>query len=308
MKYENERRLALDGHWTRWLIVLVIAFSVPTAATAQNFVTSVDGEAIRGDQALSLHDEVEQGELVETSDLASCSLLLSDGAVIQACNKASLRLRPGRNNGTQIIDLSSGEIKASVGPQPPDDPLEIHTPAAIATILGTTLHVRVDPETGDTTITSLHNRIRVESSDPSVEGSVTIEAGEEVVIRKGSPPEPKRVVDIASMMTGLSDCLDDESFRAAAVRADRERREAEALEFIVAADIPDSLPPVGSGGGQTVLAVPDVLQPTLGPGGPIDDGDGGVCQSTNCGFQPPMVRSIPIPTACSGTPGEQCTF
>jgi hypothetical protein len=310
MKPDRSRQSRSIAQWLPGGFVAAILLLLATpVAFANARVTSIDGEAMQGKERLSMHDDVEQNELVETGAETSCSLLLAEGAVVQACNQASLRLRKGRRSGSQIVELNSGDLKASVGRRPADDPLEIHTPAAIATILGTTLHVSVDPETGDTTITSLHNRIRVESSDPSVEGSVTIEAGEAVTVVKGKPPSPKRTVDISSI-GGMGDCLDDVAFHRAAVKSDRASQETEIMEIVTAVDIPSALPPVSSpGGGANVLSVvAEVSEPEIGPGG-IDIDDGGVCQTADCGLFEIMEFPIPTPPPpCVGLPGDQCSF
>ena len=313
MKYTNTPRSTVARYCLEFVLTaLLLLFAASVASSKSNVViTSIDGEAIQGEGRLSIHDEVEQDELLETGDQTNCSLLLAEGTVLQACNGAAIRLLDRGPGESQIVELKAGELKASVGARPADDPFEIHTPAAIATILGTTLHVRVDPETGDTTITSLSNRIRVESSDPAVEGFVTIEAGEEVTIRKGAAPSAKRRVDI-SAMAAASDCIDDARFHRAAVGADRESREADVLDAITAVDIPLALPPVSSpsgDGGNVLSEAVEASQAVVGTGGAINEGTG-VCQTTSCSLVE-MVAGIPVPPPpppCVGTPGEQCSF
>jgi hypothetical protein len=310
MKYTNTPRSRVARYCLEFVLTALLLLFAASVANSKSTVviTSIDGEAIQGEGRLSIHDEVEPNELLETGDGTSCSLLLAEGAVLQACNGAAIRLVERGPGESQIVELKAGELKASVGARPADDPFEIHTPAAIATILGTTLHVRVDPETGDTTITSLSNRIRVESSDPAVEGFVTLEAGEEVTIRKGEAPNPKRRVDI-SAMAAVSDCIDDARFHRAAVGADRESREAEVLDAITAVDIPLALPPVSSpsgGGGDVLSEAAGTSQAVVGTGGAIDEGTG-VCQATSCFLvELPPLPMLPAP--CAGAPGEQCSF
>ena len=100
------------------------------------------------------------GFIYETTDDGKCSLMLDEDAMLQLCNRAEMSARP-RTEGGRVLDLQRGEMKATVGKQPADAPLEIHTPAAVAQILGTVVHVSVDPETGETLITSIESRIKV---------------------------------------------------------------------------------------------------------------------------------------------------
>jgi len=83
-----------------------------------------------------------------------------------------------------------------VEPRAVPEHIEIHTPAAIATILGTIVHVSVDPTTGETTITGEENKVRVRSSDPAVPGAMTVSALEQIVMLPGGPlPSSPRRLD-----------------------------------------------------------------------------------------------------------------
>jgi ferric-dicitrate binding protein FerR (iron transport regulator) len=298
----------------RWLIAAILLLLIASPAAARVTVTSVEGPAVAGDGELAMHGIVSDGETVETREDGRCSLLLAESAVIQICNRAALRLREEGSRGPRVLELSRGELKASVAPRPVDEPLEIHTPVAIATILGTVVHVSVDPETGETTITSIENRVRVASTLAPDEAAVVLESGQQVVVGRGRVPGPVRQIDRQAML-GTSECLDADDFRQAAIAAERSGRRKAMLDRIAAMDVPAAgLPGVASpapsfsllGYLDRGISKHDVCSPAQ-PGCDnrfhLDsNGGNGSCVGPGCNRPGP----IPPPDPCVGVPGDQC--
>lgn len=313
---------------TSTTLLASVALSVaalPAAASLK--VTSVDGQATSGGDAVAQHGAVPDGETVETVDSGKCSLMLKDDAVLQLCNRAAVSSRPSEAGGS-ILDVSRGEMKATVGPQDPSAPLEIHTPAAVATILGTVVHVAVDPDTGDTLITSIDNRIRVTGVGGSDE-AVVIDSGQQVLIKKGANPGTPRLLDRAAM-ADLSECLNDDDYRFAAIAAERAAWASSLLATVTAMDVPaDSLPGVASTGavaslfGMLGVATDDLSQDVcfasqsacdnrLNSSLPVEPNElndlvGSGADNLGCsGAACNLGGSVDLPNPCAGVPGDQC--
>ncbi len=215
-------------------------------------VTAVVGTAQRGgNQALEHLAGVPEGEPVETAKDGGCSLLLEEDAVVEVCGDTQLSLRKRVPGGPRVLDVQKGNVKVSAEKRLGDERIEIHTPAVIATILGTVVFVSVDA-LGVTTITSEVSRVMVASSNTALSQATLIEGGQQIVVNPGEPPpvQPQRLD--APALSALGGCLVD--FHDASLQADRKemlQREAEAISEAdaITADLP-------------VVAL---LEPTSGP-------------------------------------------
>jgi hypothetical protein len=102
----------------------------------------------------------------------------------------------------------------------------------------------VDPATGETTISSAQSEVRVESSDPSVKGSTTVAALEQITVKPGEAPpsRPRRLA--REEIAALGGCLVD--FHAAApelARDDVQLHTIERIATVDAAETPWNDPP-----------------------------------------------------------------
>jgi hypothetical protein len=175
---------------------------------------------------------------------AGCSLLVDEDALIELCEETSVVLERDERTQRRRVRVDAGEIRIVVEPRLRKERLEIHTPAAIATILGTIVHVAVDPATGETTISSAQSEVRVESSDPSVKGSTTVAALEQITVKPGEAPpvRPRRLA--REEIAALGGCLVD--FHAVAPELARDGVQLHTMERIVtrdAAETPWNDPP-----------------------------------------------------------------
>ena len=289
-------------------LALLQAVAAPASASGGEIrVTAVAGGASAGGEALGIHAEVSAGESIETGEQGRCSVLLGDAAILQFCNRAAVRVGTPGASDTSVVKLDQGELKATVGPRAAGDPLEIHTPAAIATLLGTVVHVEVDAETGDTIVSSLESRVRVKSSNPLARGSVVLEAGEQVTIRRGEPPERKRRFD-PGRFTSAGSCTFDDDFHRAAIRAERAARVREVMDAIALDDVPvGGLPAVAASFAGPV--------PVTSSAVPTEDWTQArpVCLPGLCGeplpSPAPLRSGVSPPDLCPpGLPGEHCLF
>jgi ferric-dicitrate binding protein FerR (iron transport regulator) len=251
---------------------------------AGQITASVDAE---------LSGSIADGEHLKLGEDAACSVLLDDDAVVELCGHTSLVFERDRESNRRIVSLDSGEIRIVVDPRDFDERIEIHTPAAIATLLGTIVYVAVDPKTGETTISSAESKVSVRSDRPDVRGTTVLKAGEQVKVEPGAaPPATPRVLD-PQEVSELGGCLVDFHFAA----ADRDSLESgeRVTDRLVTFDAAnaDSVPgaPPSDGSGEDPSDRPSG-SPTGEPGDPLT-GQEGVCVATDCDSHPDPGHSYP---------------
>jgi hypothetical protein len=179
-----------------------------------------------------------------------------------------------RDSNRRIVSLDRGEIRIIVEPREFDARIEIHTPAAIATLLGTIVHVSVDPNTGESIITSAQSKVSVRSDEAAVRGTTVLAAGEQVTVKPGDAPPAKPKQLDPEEVAALGGCLVD--FHVAAADRDSQESGERVTDRLTAADAANADPLPGPPG-------PDR------PGGPSPDepgdpltGQEGVCVATDC--------------------------
>jgi hypothetical protein len=304
---QPELRRSLTSMLLAGVIALPTAVLAPAVAGAASGarVTAVVGAAQRGDdQPLERLGGVGEEEPVETGEDGGCSLLLEEDALVEICGDTALSLRKRTPGGPRVLDVQKGKVRVSAEKRVGDERIEIHTPAAIATILGTVVFVSVDA-LGVTTITSEMSRVMVSSSDPAFSQATVLNGGQQIVIQPGSPPPaaPERLE--TRQLAELGGCLVD--FHAASLESDRRAMQDRAAEAIaeadaVTADLPeiaaaDNLPGQGVGGpGEQgdPTGGPDVFNPTQ-PNEDLQDEIDEILGGDD-GF----------PEPCDDIPGEQC--
>lgn len=270
-------------------------------AYAESVVTGLVGEVSRGDEALEIHDPIAPDSDVELGPDGRCAVLLASNAILQLCDEALVRLRSDDYGDRAVVELDRGSLKATVESGGEAQRVEIHTPAAVATVLGTILHVEVDPDTGDTTISSLESRVRVQAAAPDggepTGPGIVIEAGEQVVVPAGGRPGTVHQFD-PSVLRSSQRCLDDEPFRASAVRAARLRDRLETVDEIAQSDIPTAVDRIDVA--SAPVAVSNARDPIRArPDLPSFD----LCflEPTTC-----VTAPLPPPPLCGVVPGDQC--
>jgi hypothetical protein len=265
----TERLLACGvGFWAAALLGAGVALADGSGAQ----VTAVVGDAVTsGGRPLQNRSQIADDEKIALGKDGNCSILVDDDALIEMCEDTAVVFETDESTGRRRIRVDAGQIRIVVEPRVVDERLEVHTPAAIATILGTIVHVAVDPATGETTITSAESKVRVESSDPSVKGSTTVAALEQISLKPGeAPPAQPRRLD-PQEVAELGGCLVD--FHAAARNLDRDDLQLHAVERIAIRDgasTPWNPPPVPAA--PAVDPVRDIVDPAE------------VCSPNDCGL------------------------
>jgi hypothetical protein len=224
-----------------------LAFGQPAGAELSGTVTSVKGDATVGAKSAEIASPVSEGDAIVTGPEAACSVLLDKRALMQLCGRSDVRLRYDEERNATIVDVTEGSARALVGPRRADEPLEIHTPTAIAAILGTILSVTVDPVTGDSTFALEEGEVRIQTrpSDSTPGQVIALNAGEQVTVHAdGTAGEVQALKrrDFARR----KDCMHDRYFHATSIELARLDRENALTRVITDADIPDGgdLPPV----------------------------------------------------------------
>jgi hypothetical protein len=256
-----------------------LAMSTPTGAEVSGTVTSVKGDASVGANPAEIASLVPEGESIVTGEEAACSVLVDKRSLVQFCGQAAVRLRYDEGRSATIVDLMEGTTRALVGPRAAGEPLEIHTPVAIAAILGTILSVEVDSVIGDSTFALEQGKvqIRTQTSDPTRSRTITLNAGEQVTVHKDGIADAVRRLELQDV-AGRADCMND--LHAIPIWIARADREEEVSEKITGRDIADI-------GLSPVAAPPEPPFELEGPDIPLHEG--------GCGLSAICIDDIPFP-------------
>jgi hypothetical protein len=246
---------------------LLLGAPVASAQHAAGEITASLGDALDG--------SVAEGQHLKLGEDGACSILVDQDAVVELCGQTSLMLK--KDGDRRIVALDQGEIRIVVEPRNFEERIEIHTPAAIATLLGTIVHVSIDPVSGATTISSAESKVAVRSGDPDVRGTTVVEASEQVTVTPGEAPpaKPKRLNK--EQVSELGGCLVD--FHSAARSQHAFEHGNLITERLTAMDIERNL------SGQLPSPVSAVGTVSMGPGEPLD-GQEDVCVATDCTPEP----------------------
>lgn len=238
-------------------VMLLLSLGIAGTASAVTVMTSTTGNVSSDGASRGQHDILVASDRIDLEGNATASLIVDDAAIVRLCHGASLGFASDGGEGSGALDLRAGQLSVSSGKRAGDDPLEIQTPAAVATLLGTKAHLEVDLLTGDTVVTSLKNQVRVSGVGEFADQSVVLSAGEKVTIRKGFGPGAVEPADLDSDSSS-SACLDDSRYRTAAVTSARGKYGQSSVGPIAIMDIEDSVPTVAAG-------PPIIPTGTLGP-------------------------------------------
>ncbi|MFP8882255.1 MAG: FecR domain-containing protein [Myxococcota bacterium] len=240
-----------QAHGRRRLVSAAIAICATwfagSVATAFEDVqlTTVRGDASIADTALTGRSELAEDQQLTTGDDGNLSVLLDRNAVVELCGHSQVRFSRDKAAGTRIVQIDAGEVKLIVEPRNAGERIEIHTPAAIATILGTVVYVSVDPVTGATTISSSQSQVNIRGIGDTTGTGITISAYEQLTVVPGQQHQKKKSVS-HEQIAAMTSCL--LNFHEIAVEMDRIPQQTRAVERVAFVDIGRAeLPPVAAG-------------------------------------------------------------
>lgn len=244
IRFETTRRISLV--MTALIATGALAIGGPAGAQLSGTVTSVKGDATVGAKSAEIASPVSEGDNIVTGPEAACSVLVDKRALVQFCGRSAVRLRHDEERNATVVDVTEGSARALVGPRRADEPLEIHTPTAIAAILGTILSVTVDPVTGDSTFALEEGKVQIQTrpSDPAPGRTITLNAGEQVTVRADGSAEEVQALKLRDLAKRKA-CMNDRYFHATSIELARLDREDAMTDVIIGADIPGTgdLPP-----------------------------------------------------------------
>jgi len=269
-------------------IALLVAGAAPAAETAAR-ITAVAGGTNVDDAAAEHSAALEDDASVQTADDGNCAMLVDEDALVELCSSTIMTLTRKPDTGNRVVKIDAGTTRVVVEPRSADEYIEIHTPAAIATIMGTTVFVEVDPVTGGTKITS-DNLVRVTSSDPNVKGSADASNMEQITIMPGQAPSQPKQMD-RTALANLGGCLVD--FHQLALSVDRGSTSSRTQNRMALGDGQTAaLPVVAAAHGTPTVPGPDEGPPEAPDLDPFDSGD-------------PGIDELPLPEPCD-LPGDGC--
>lgn len=294
-------------------IVGALSFQAGSAWAARDaLLTSVKGEASASAGALDSHAELGDDERLETGDESGCSILLDENAVVELCGQTRISFATDERRGNRIVNIESGTVRMVVEPREANERIEIHTPAAIATILGTVIYVTVDPATGETTFSSSDSRVNIRSRDevectpvglpaeaglPECAAGTTIGRLEQLTVVPGEQAREKKQVDEQDL-AALGGCL--VNFHDLAAQIDRASQEKKVAARVAAVDVAAvDLPPVSlEEGPATEVETSEEVEVELDP---LDDPaqEEKILES---------IMELEPPDCGGGIPGDHCNF
>jgi hypothetical protein len=290
------------------------AAPAPAAETAAR-VTAAVGSTNSEGSAVDPRGGLQDGDDLETGEDGNCSLLVDEDALVEVCGNTSLRLerKEGQPDGPRVVNLDQGEVRLVVEPRLAGERIEIHTPAAIATLMGTIVYVSVDA-LGVTTVTSAASQVMVESSDTAVPGKTMIDAGQQIVIRPGEAPPQQPTAMRPEALKAMGGCLID--FHGAALNHDRGQAANDKVDEVVEQDVAEAeLPQVAQAAAENALidtqlgdTQDDLTDNNVDPPNNVVDN---ITQAGGDPSAPPGVPQEPDPPGgeCPpGLPGEGCGF
>jgi hypothetical protein len=251
-------------------IAVLIAGAASAAETAAH-ITAVEGGTHVGDAAADRSAALGEDAAIRTDDDGNCALLVDEDALVELCSSTIMTLTRRQDTGNRVVKVDAGTTRVVVEPRTADEYIEIHTPAAIATIMGTIVFVEVDPVTGATKIAA-DNPVKVTSPDPSVTGSAVVSNMEQITILPGeAPSQPKKISRTA--LANLGGCLVD--FHEVALAGDRSAARRNTQDRMATGDgeqmtlAASSEPPLAmvideSGGNDDLVDPRDILDPSDG--------------------------------------------
>ena len=226
------------------LCVGIVSSLLTGSAIASSVLTTTQGNVSVNGANAAQNASIDIGDTVEVEGSGVAAILVGNNAVVRMCHGAALGFGNDSGDGPSTLSLRGGQLKVSAGKRPSDRPLEIHTPAAIATLMGTQVHVSVDEATGATTVTSLEHQIKIAGSgagDPTV-----ISPGEQVTISSDGVVGQVESAPL-SILALSSDCLDGQRYRSAAVKTAVRNYADRSIDEIAAMDTQVDVPQVAAG-------------------------------------------------------------
>jgi len=213
-------------------LAAILIAAAPAHSDEGAVVTVLAGGASTPARSLVERDALIDEEMLEVAEDGGCSILLDRNAVIELCGGTRVAFEKDASRGTRIVKVDSGQLRMFVESRPPRERIEIHTPAAIATILGTAVYIAVDPLTGASTFASYQSQVAIRNRGGAAQETTTIGASEQLEVGPDGVHEVKTLS--RAQLDALGSCLLD--FQDLALRAARSGQASSATERMLEID------------------------------------------------------------------------
>jgi len=288
--------------WRRGVVLVagLVAGLARPAGAEDAVVTALLGAARVDGAAIALDTGIPSGARLETEAGARLALLAERDVLLQLYGETDLTLT-SVPDGAPVVDARSGSFRAAIGTRPHGLRLEVRTPSARVVPIGALAHLQIDPDTGETRITCLDEKVLVHGLDGVSKRSVILNRNQEVTVRPGEGPGPIQKVG-GQAEGGAPLVTADYGFRSAALASESRRTGGGWRARIAAIDMPnDELPPVSS---NRPSGVPRFA--------PFPSPDLDLCDPTTCDVLRIEVPPGPVaaPPSCppNAPPSEACQF
>jgi hypothetical protein len=126
------------------MLLVVAAQTAIGAEPAARVTTAVGAVSTDSGRALGVRSSLADEEKISLEKDEGCSVLIDDDALVEMCEETEMVLETDPESGRRLVRIGASEIRIIVEPRAVGQRIEVHTPAAIATILGTIVHFAVD--------------------------------------------------------------------------------------------------------------------------------------------------------------------
>ena len=138
-------------------------------------------------QTASLNQKLESGDKIRTGENGSATLTLDDGSTIQVAPGSEFSIQTLTKDSASaemqtVLAVLKGRVRSQVTPMQPGSSFEIETPILVASVLGTTFNVGVNPD-GSVSVMDEDGNV-VASGGGEVPFKATLDSGDSILVTK----------------------------------------------------------------------------------------------------------------------------
>ncbi len=167
-------------------------------------ITSLIPAATRNNAPAKYKDDVHWNDVIQTEKAGRARIGLTDGSILSVGSNSQLKITEHDPEIQQTqVDLAYGKLRNRVvAITKAGGKYEVHTPNAVASVVGTDFLVSFSPATGATTVVVYSGTVVVNGVGAVAGQQVTIQAGQMVEVSKasmGTPQSTPAAVQLASI-------------------------------------------------------------------------------------------------------------
>ncbi len=186
------------------------------AAQSAGQITSLIPAASRNNAPVKYKDDIRTNDVIQTEKAGRARIGLTDGSILSIGSNSQLKItqHDAETQQTQI-ELDYGKLRNRVvAITKPDGRYEVHTPNAVASVVGTDFLVGFNPATGATTVVVYSGTVVVNGVGAVAGQKVTIQAGQMVEVSKTTVGMPQST-PAAMQQASISDTTTESGTAAA---------------------------------------------------------------------------------------------